>query len=138
MRYAGQAWEVNFVVPAPVPEARALRDSFEDAYTRIYGNRGRSEEDIQLVRVRLSAFGVIDKPSIARVGRDPGKSPVSTRPVYFDGNWHRSPVFDREALGYGAKLVGPAIVQEFGATTVIPPNWRGTIDQFGNISLGLE
>lgn len=135
MRYAGQAWEVNVGVAAPASEGTALRQAFDAAYAAIYGRHGAPEEEIQLVRLRLSAFGVIDKPAVATVAEHAGAGPAGTRSVYFDDAWHQSPVFDRSALGQGARIAGPAIVQEFGATTVIAPRWHGTIDRFGNICL---
>ena len=40
-----------------------------------------------------------------------------------------------ERLPERAELVGPAIVEEFGATTVVLPGWLGTLDHLGNIRL---
>jgi N-methylhydantoinase A len=47
-------------------------------------------------------------------------------------------VWDRERLPEGARLSGPAIVEEFGATTVVPPGWRGAMDALGNIRFERE
>jgi N-methylhydantoinase A/oxoprolinase/acetone carboxylase beta subunit len=44
-------------------------------------------------------------------------------------------VWDRATLGFDARIAGPAIVEEFGSTTVVPPGWHGTCDQFGNLIL---
>ena len=46
------------------------------------------------------------------------------------------PVFDRERLAVGARIGGPAIVEEAGGTTVIPPGW--TIEVDGNGALTCE
>jgi N-methylhydantoinase A len=133
IRYAGQAWEVNLRVPTPVPEGRGLRQSFDAAYAAIYGHHGAADEEIQLVRLRLSAFGVIDKPTIVRVPSSASAAPRGTRRVYFAGGWHTCALWDRALLGRGATLRGPAIVEEFGSTTVVPPGWAGTVDDFGNL-----
>ena len=45
------------------------------------------------------------------------------------------PVWEREQLPERASISGPAIVEEFGATTVVLPDWRGTLDEHGNIRL---
>ena len=50
---------------------------------------------------------------------------VERRSVRFDGAAHDCPVWEREHWPAGAELTGPAIVEEFGATTVVPPGWRG-------------
>jgi N-methylhydantoinase A len=46
---------------------------------------------------------------------------------------HDCPVWERERLPGDAALRGPAIVEEFGATTVVPLGWRGTVDVYGNL-----
>jgi N-methylhydantoinase A/oxoprolinase/acetone carboxylase beta subunit len=43
------------------------------------------------------------------------------------------PGVEREHWPAGAELTGPAIVEEFGATTVVPPRWRGRVDAHGNL-----
>ena len=48
------------------------------------------------------------------------------------------PVWERERLPERARLAGPAIVEEFGATTVLPPGWAGEVDEHGNLMLERE
>jgi N-methylhydantoinase A len=135
IRYAGQAWEVNVEVPAPAPEGIDLRHRFDSAYAGVYGRHGASDEEIELVRVRLSAFGVIAKPTLSPLPARPPASPAYSRTVYFAGAWHSSPVWTREELGRNARIEGPTIVEEFGATTVVPPGWNGHVDELGNLVL---
>jgi N-methylhydantoinase A len=47
-------------------------------------------------------------------------------------------VWERERLPEGGGLAGPAIVEEFGATTVMPPGWRGAVDGHGNLRFERE
>ena len=58
---------------------------------------------------------------------------IERRPVRFDGAAHDCPVWERERLPADAELSGPCIVEEFGATTVVPPGWRGALDAHGNL-----
>jgi N-methylhydantoinase A len=44
-------------------------------------------------------------------------------------------IYDRDKLGVGASFSGPAIVEQFDATTVVPPGWRAAVDAFGNLIL---
>ncbi|MBI4505694.1 MAG: hydantoinase/oxoprolinase family protein [Chloroflexi bacterium] len=136
LRYHGQAWEVSLPVAAPVPEGADLRASFDARYASIYGHHGELHEEVQLVRLRLSAYGVIDKPTLSRIAPNGTPAPLDERQVYFDGAWHTCPVYDREALGFGARFAGPGIVDEFGATTVLPPGWEALVDELGNLLLG--
>jgi len=58
------------------------------------------------------------------------------RPVYLDGRWHgECPVYDRERLGAGAVVRGPAIIEEFGSTTVVLPGWTASVDRWGNLRM---
>jgi len=38
-------------------------------------------------------------------------------------------------LQAGNRIPGPAIVTEYSATTVIPPQWTGHADSYGNLIL---
>jgi N-methylhydantoinase A len=60
---------------------------------------------------------------------------LETRPVWFDGAERSCPVWERDRLPERAELSGPAIIEEFGATTVVLPGWRGALDGLGNIRL---
>ena len=58
--------------------------------------------------------------------------------MWFGGAPHDCPVWERDDLLTGAVLTGPAIVEEFGATTVVPPGWRGAVDAQGNLRFERE
>jgi N-methylhydantoinase A len=52
-----------------------------------------------------------------------GATPVGKRQVYFDDDRpFDTPVYQRDMLGPGARIAGPALVQEHGTTTVLFPN----------------
>ena len=63
------------------------------------------------------------------------------RDVYFDhvhvegAGAARTPVYERDRLDPGAVLAGPAIIEQFDATTAIPPGWHAAVDAFRNIVL---
>jgi N-methylhydantoinase A len=46
-----------------------------------------------------------------------------------------SALYERDKLDPGAMLAGPAIVEQFDATTAIPPGWHATVDGFSNLVL---
>ncbi len=57
--------------------------------------------------------------------------------VWFDGlSGAEVPVYERDGLGPGATVAGPAIVEQFDATTVLPKGWLGRVD--GHLNLILE
>jgi N-methylhydantoinase A len=134
LRYRGQAFELN----VPLTEARAsVEAAFHASHAAAYGHADPTAT-IELVNARLTAWGVVPRPAAER---HPGGASrldaalVERRRVWFEGVAHDCPVWERERLPEGAALAGPAIVEEFGATTVILPGWRGSVDRHGNLRL---
>ena len=93
---------------------------------------------IELVNARLVAFGVVPKPApepYRSATRSLDDALAERRRVWFGGRALDCPVWERERLPERAELDGPAIVEEFGATTVMLPGWRGALDDHGNMRL---
>jgi N-methylhydantoinase A len=53
----------------------------------------------------------------------------------FDGRAHECSIYDRPRLAPGDAIAGPAIVEEYGATTVVYPGQRAEVDRLGNVIL---
>jgi N-methylhydantoinase A len=132
LRYRGQAFELNLEVRDEPLDT--LEAAFHERHRAAYGHADPSAA-VELVNARLSAYGVVARPATERHVAAAGEALLERRPVWFEGGWHDSPVWERERLPEGAILAGPAIVEEFGATTVIPPGWRGAVDALGNLRL---
>jgi N-methylhydantoinase A len=135
LRYRSQAFELNLPLgDEPLAEVEA---AFHRQHLAMYGHADRTAS-IELVNARLAAYGTVAKPAAAHhAGGASGleSALIERRPVHFDGAAHDCPVWEREQLPAAAELRGPAIVEEFGATTVVPPGWRGTVDPHGNLRL---
>ena len=87
---------------------------------------------------RVAAWGLSDKPALPKVeasGQTVESARLTERPVVFDGHAHASPVLDRERLPPGTSIAGPAIVQEAGSSTVVPPGWSVERDSIGCLIL---
>jgi len=140
LRYRGQAFELNLAVSDPDLPVDRIEADFHRAHRDTYGH-ANPEAAIELVNPRLTAYGLVPKPAAARhvaPGADLRSALDERRPVWFEGRAHDCPVWDRDRLPEGAVLSGPAIVEEFGATTVVPPGWRGTMDSHGNLRFERE
>jgi N-methylhydantoinase A len=140
LRYRGQAFELNLAVSDPDLPVDRIEADFHRAHRDTYGH-ANPEAAIELVNARLTAYGLVPKPTAARhvaPGADLQSALDERRPVWFEGRAHDCPVWDRDRLPEGAVLSGPAIVEEFGATTVVPPGWRGTMDSHGNLRFERE
>ena len=70
--------------------------------------------------------------SIPKLGNAGGTKPLpNTRPVYFAGSFRDTPIYQRPALPAGFRLDGPAVVEEFGSTTVVFPGQSLQVDPHG-------
>ena len=58
---------------------------------------------------------------------------IESQSVFFGGWLFDTPVLERGRLPAGASHVGPAIVEEEGATTVVPPEWRFRVLDSGDL-----
>jgi N-methylhydantoinase A len=136
IRYAGQSMEVRVTAPGGTVDAgflAALIDGFHAAHRRTFGYDYRGQQRIELVNLCVSGFGVIDRPSMPRLDPRPGAVPArkAVRPVFFGGTFRDTPVYDRAALPPGFRLDGPAVVEEFGSTTVVFPGQSLDVDPHG-------
>ncbi len=135
MRYVGQSWELLVRVPDGADSVGALEEAFHQAHERRYGHASRNAAEI--VNFRLTGVGHIPKPAVLpwSVGGDLAGARRAERPVYFDGAFVPAPVYWRERLPARVRFAGPAIVEEMGATTVVPPGWSGTVGTWGELVL---
>jgi N-methylhydantoinase A len=87
------------------------------------------------VRVSVPRFS----PQVleARPPSPPSKSAIKgKRSVFFaDDAAADTTVYDRDRLDVGVTFAGPAIVEQFDATTVVPPGWHASMDRYGNLIL---
>lgn len=138
LRYVGEGYEVSVTLPAGVGGAdavRAAQDAFHSEHDRIYGFSYRGEQDVEIVSLRTQAVGELHRPVFETLpGGVSDPSPRGSRKVYWrDVGWVDCPTYDRTELGAGAVVTGPAIVEEYGSTVVVPSGWRASVDGFGNI-----
>jgi N-methylhydantoinase A len=134
IRYAGQSMEVRVAAPAGAVDAAflaALIDAFHAAHLRTFGYNYAGEQKIELVNLCVSAFGLIERPRMPKLDLDGQPKARSVRPVYFDGAFRDTPVYDRAVLPGGFQLDGPAVVEEFGSTTVVFPDQQLEVDPHG-------
>ena len=89
---------------------------------------------IEIVSYRLAAWGLSDKPqlpAIKRTGCSLDAAVCATRPVVFGGAERQVAVFDRDRLPPGQPMSGPALIEEGGSTTLVPPGWSAELDAVG-------
>lgn len=138
MRYAGQSWELSIPIDSHVDHVEQLQkyaQAFCDIHKRTYGYT--LKDDITFVNFRFSAFGVvngmkfIETPEVENISAEGAVK--GFRKLYFNGKYIDSTVYDREKLVPGCTIIGPAIIEEYAASTPIPPNFTAKIDRYRNI-----
>ena len=137
MRYVRQAFELTVELPDGAREPEALRQVFLEAYARHFG-RSDAAAEIEIVNLRTTAIGLTDHPVIPPVRESARRldgAAIGRRPMITGGRSSTATVYERERLPIDAVFEGPAIVEEDGATTVVPPGWHGHRDLRGNLRL---
>jgi N-methylhydantoinase A len=141
LRYLGQYHEVR-VEDIPESDIRSLAietiaNRFHTLHDRLYGYSLAAEgTGIQLVNVRVAAFGVTDKPVGKRAPRretDAAHAAKGARDVYLpdERRFAAIPVYAGEKLEHGNALPGPAIVESVTTTVFVPPDWDLAVDAYG-------
>jgi N-methylhydantoinase A len=136
IRYSGQSMEVRVAAPAGAVDASfldGLIQAFHAAHLRTFGYNYAGQQKVELVNFCISGFGLIERPQIPSIAQQGHAVALcrSLRPVYFEGAFRDTPIYDRAALPAHSRLKGPAIVEEFGSTTVVFPQQEMTVDPHG-------
>ena len=140
LRYVGQSHELTLPLTTEAlgpAQLAQLLEQFHRTHDRAYGFSAPGE-DVELVSVRLSAIGQIAKPALAPLAEAAEEATAKgQRPVYFaeSEGFVDCPVYDRYALGAGAVVQGPAIVEEIDSTTVVHPRYQVRVDEVGQMVL---
>ena len=143
MHYHGQIFELTTSAPDGPIDAKALselEESFGQEHERTYGHRAGPEEPVELVNIELVAQGIPERERVPeKLNSESRTSPDEhARKAYFgpaDG-WQESRIIDRTGITEG--IEGPAIIEEYDATCLIPPRATAILDDYGNIIIRLQ
>lgn len=137
IRYQGQEHTISTPVPVEVSTAGSLaliHKRFQELHYKAY--TFNLKDPTEVVNIRIVAFGKVKKlpPRPMRASRNKRAKPVKTRSVYLDeSGFKRLPVYSRDTIPVGAKIRGPAIIEEPTATTIIRKGNLMTNDKYGNL-----
>jgi N-methylhydantoinase A len=124
VRYAGQSYELN------IPWG----GNFHKEHQRIYGYSD-PKRATEVVTLRVRATVRVPKPSL-HAPRVPNAQRVSAerRRVWIEGRWRQITVSPRESLGLRT-LAGPALITDYGSTTLVSAGWSMRLDRAGSLIL---
>jgi N-methylhydantoinase A len=147
LRYVKQYHEVEVEVTADAVERfdiEALASRFHPAHNALYGY---SLEDqgtpVELINMRLVCVGKTKKPEFRPqeyAGEDPSYAFKRMRKAFIprQKEFREIPVFDGLALQFGARIEGPAIIEQVNTTTFVIPEFNVLTDRFGSFTMYLK
>ena len=140
VRYVGEGHEVLVTIPSGLSGGVAVDrmwSAFHGVHEETFGFHYRGRQDVEVVSLRVQAIGRMHRPAVKRAElTDTDHGPAAEREVYWrDAGWTACPIWRREALGRGFAASGPALVEEYGSTLVVPFGWNLRNDDFGNLIL---
>jgi len=136
LRYKEQGFELDVPWMGGVDGAalEALLNGFHDAHERVYSFALR-DLPVEIVTLRVDAVGML--PAV-RMQELPERSATSKaiigkQKIAFASGTLDVPVYDRDKLGAGAHIAGPAVVTQLDATTLLLEGQSAKIDRFGSL-----
>src|SRR5450830_628690 len=138
MRYAGQAYELNVAMPYPLPsplDMAALSEAFHREHERLYGFRDE-QAPVDVSTIRLAIVGhLVQAVSAPRFAGGGTAVAYKQRKVFLHDSWHDAQIYQRNALGAGDLLIGPAVIEQEDTTILVLPGWQADTDALGNLHL---
>jgi N-methylhydantoinase A len=146
LRYTGQGYELRtplaglFVDQLTEGSLTAARDKFDERHAQIHGHAAK-ERPVEVVSYRLRVRVTVPKyvprnapPPV--IPRSPDLAVKGRRRIHLgDKTSVEAKLYERDRLDIGSALEGPAIVEQFDATTVIPQGWSAHVDGYRNLIL---
>jgi N-methylhydantoinase A len=133
LRYMGQAHEITIAIP-PDADATAITAQFEAAFEREFGRRD-SDKPVELVNLRVVGSVAVNAPAFPHLAPGGAMPPSVTRRITVDGAPRTAEILSRAALPLGARVTGPAVIEEMTATTYLPPHWTLQVGGHGELIL---
>jgi N-methylhydantoinase A len=140
MQFRGQTHLIRVALPRLDVSREEIQALFEAAYFARFQVR-LPEIRAVLVNLNTSVIGrrrTLPLASLmdpAQHSAKPADAIISERRLYADGVWHMANIYDRERLAPGMTVIGPAVVQQLDATTVVEPGAAATVDATGNLRI---
>ena len=132
LRYRGQSFELEVELTKELLEALA---AFHQQHHARYGH-SNPQAAVEIVSLRLRGIGITQKPEF-KPQRKQACEPQSQglTKLWLDRRPVQVPVYERATLPIGCSLAAPALILEYGSTTLLPSGWRLKVDAWSNLIL---
>ncbi len=135
LRYEG----TDSILAVEFASAETMRQQFEQRYQQQYGIT-LADKGLVVATITAEVIGktkaIAAKAVVSDAMLPEMAPPECDRVSLFSANaWHDTPVYQRQDLHPGQKLVGPAIVLEATGTNIIEPGWQMSVTGRGDLVL---
>ena len=140
VRYLGQVKTLNITIgnkKIGEKDIETVGEQFFKAYEENY-RYITDKIPLEIAVARVRARGIQDKLNLPEIEKKENPKPKASRDVIFERKVFKTPIYDRADFGSGSSINGPAIIDQLDCTTVIPPNWKLSVDSFGNLLIDKE
>ncbi|WP_436347273.1 hydantoinase/oxoprolinase family protein [Natronorubrum sp. FCH18a] len=137
MRYVGQWRSLEVSCTRHIDSIDAIKGRFHRQHEQTYAYSDE-EQPVEIYGLHVIGRGIVEKPSFPEIKTHEAQSAhQTTRDAYFEsaGEYVQTDVYEREALGAGASINGPAIIEQMDSTVVVPPNSTAEVDETGTVIL---
>jgi len=144
LRYTGQGYELRtpldglFADGLTSASLAQARERFDERHAQLHGHAAK-ERPVEVVSYRLRLRVPVPKYAPRDEAAPPAPraaEPKGRRTIHLDAaSACEAILYERDGLDVGSAIEGPAIVEQFDATTVIPPGWRAQVDGRRNLIL---
>lgn len=138
MKYGAQVFDVEVPLEAG-DDSDTIVERFESMYEQRFGpDSGFAPAGIEIIRVRVDAFGRLARPSLGEVADDgEAARPVAERDVYWRELGERVPTPIHDRVGR-EPITGPAVIELPDTTVAVRPGQQIAADAHGNLVLTFD
>ncbi len=139
LRYVGQEFTLSVPITREAIKRgnrQKIRAAFDALYEHRYAHQS-PDEPVEMVNIRLTAIGKRPTLRFPRLAKRVTAKAARHRGVYLSDSRKpvSCPVYQRGALGAGARIKGPALIEEHGTTTVLFAQDRCTVAPSGELTI---
>ncbi|MDD9993427.1 MAG: hydantoinase/oxoprolinase family protein, partial [Rhodospirillales bacterium] len=138
LRYVGQDYYLRVYVDIDDLDGERIRSDFDRLHEHTYGF-ANPEFEVEMVNARVFAIGAFERPQLPEIDTRQAShgplAPKARRPVFFDGAFVETDIYDVTALRADDAVAGPCVIEDPRSTIVVMPGQSATVDRFRNLSV---
>ncbi|WP_158769745.1 hydantoinase/oxoprolinase family protein [Paraglaciecola sp. L1A13] len=137
VRYTGQAFQLSVEFTLSELQAKGLdvlKAQFDKEHTQLFTFALEDGHEIVMIRaIATASSGELPTMPRGTAGATLADCTIAHSKIYYEGEYHTTPIYDRNKMHQGISLHGPAIICEMDSTSVILPGYEASVDVVGNI-----